>query len=70
MSTIDFDAVGAAQILNQLRPEDLQVVADVSNMPAGVYEIALNYIFNQSDYIKPSESAPKKVTVEITNKQR
>jgi len=70
MSTIDFDAVGAAQILNQLRPEDLQVVADVSSMPAGVYEIALNYIFNQSDYIQPSGSAPKKVTVEITNKQR
>jgi len=48
----------------------LQVVADVSNMPAGVYEVALNYIFNQSDYIMTSASAPKKVTIEITNKQR
>lgn len=70
MSTIDFDAIGAAEVLQKLRQEDLQVVADVSNMPAGVYEVALNYIFNQSDYIKTSSSAPKKVTVEITNKQR
>ncbi|MFS0557718.1 YbbR-like domain-containing protein [Brevibacillus sp. 179-C9.3 HS] len=70
MSTIDFDAIGAPEVLNQLRREDLQVVADVSNMPAGVYEVPLNYIFNQSDYIKTSASAPKKVTIQITNKQR
>ncbi|MFP3392025.1 YbbR-like domain-containing protein [Brevibacillus reuszeri] len=70
MSTIDFDVIGAEQVLGNLRQEDLQVVADVSNMPAGVYEVALNYIFNQSDYIMTSASAPKKVTIEITNKQR
>ncbi|KZE48984.1 hypothetical protein AV540_15495 [Brevibacillus parabrevis] len=70
LSTIDFDVIGAAQVLDQLRHEDLQVVADVSNMPAGVYEVPLNYIFNQPDYIKTSASAPKKVTIEITNKQR
>lgn len=70
MSTIDFDAVGAAEVLQKLSQEDLQVVADVSNMPPGVYEVALNYIFNQSDYIKQAASAPKKVTIEITNKQR
>ena len=70
MSTIDFDVIGAEQVLGNLRQEDLQVVADVSNMPAGVYEVALNYIYNQSDYIMTSASAPKKVTIEITNKQR
>ncbi|MFA4137246.1 MULTISPECIES: YbbR-like domain-containing protein [Brevibacillus] len=70
MSTIDFDVIGAPVVLNQLRHEDLQVVADVSNMPAGVYEVPLNYIFNQSEYIKTSAGAPKKVTIQITNKQR
>ncbi|EST51586.1 membrane protein [Brevibacillus panacihumi W25] len=70
ISTVDFDAIGAAEVLDTFRQEDLQIVADVSNMPAGVYEVALNYIFNQSDYIKPAANAPKKVTVEITNKTR
>ncbi|CAM3501261.1 hypothetical protein EDM52_22115 [Brevibacillus invocatus] len=70
ISTVDFDIIGAAEVLDQFRQEDLQIVADVSNMPAGVYEVALNYIFNQSDYIKQASNAPKQVTVEITNKQR
>ncbi|UYZ13403.1 MULTISPECIES: YbbR-like domain-containing protein [Brevibacillus] len=69
MSTIDFDTVGAPEVLQQLGPEDVQVVADVSSMPAGVYEVTLNYIFNQPDYVKVAKTAPKKVTVEITNKR-
>lgn len=70
ISTIDFDVIGAPEVLDKFRREDLQVSADVSNMPAGVYEVPLNYIFNQSNYIKTSASAPKKVTIQLTNKQR
>ena len=70
ISTVDFDVIGAAEVLQQFRQEDVQIVADVSNMPAGVYEVTLHYIFNQSDYIKTAANAPKQVTVEITGKQR
>ncbi|WP_339167172.1 CdaR family protein [Brevibacillus sp. FSL L8-0520] len=68
MSTMDVDTVGAPTILEKLRPEDVQVVADVSNMPAGVYEVPITYIFNQPDYVKTAKNAITKVTVEITKK--
>jgi YbbR domain-containing protein len=70
ISTLSFDVIGAAEVLQEFRQEDVQIIADVSNMPAGVYEVTLNYIFNQSDYIKTAANAPKQVTVEITSKQR
>jgi YbbR domain-containing protein len=70
ISTIDVDVVGAPQILQKLTAEDVQVVADVSNLPVGVHEIELNYIYNQPDYVKTAATATKRVTVEITNKRR
>ncbi|GAA4702952.1 YbbR-like domain-containing protein [Brevibacillus fulvus] len=70
LSTIDFDVIGAAEILQQMKLDDVQVVADVSNLPPGVHEVALNYIYNQPDYLKTGPTALKTVTVEITNKQR
>jgi len=70
ISTVDVEAVGAPEILQKLTPEDVQVVADVSNLPAGVHEINLNYIFNQPDYVRPAGSALKRATVEITNLRR
>ena len=68
MSTMDVDAVGAPSILETLRPEDVQVLVDVSNMPAGVYEVPVTYIFNQPDYVKPAKNVITKVTVEITKR--
>jgi YbbR domain-containing protein len=70
ISTVDVEVVGAPDILQKLSAEDVQVVADVSNLPAGVHVISLNYIYNQPDYVKTAATAPTRVTVEITNKQR
>ncbi len=70
ISTVDLEVVGAPAILQKLSAEDVQVVADVSTLPVGVHEISLNYIFNQPDYVKAAATAIKRVTVEITNKQR
>jgi YbbR domain-containing protein len=69
ISTIDVDVVGAPEILQKLSGDDVQVVADVSNLPVGVHEINLNYIFNEPDYVSAAATALKRVTVEIT-KQR
>lgn len=70
MSTVDLEVLGAPVILQELRAEDVQVVADVSNLAVGVYQIPLNYIYNQPDYVKTAATALNRVTVEITNNQR
>lgn len=68
ISTLDFDVIGAPEILQKFTPDDVQVVADVSNLPVGVHEVPLTYIYNQPDYLKTAVTATKQVTVEITNK--
>lgn len=70
LSTIDFDVVGAPAILEKLTAEDVQVVADVTNLPVGVHEVTLNYNYNMPDYLKTGATATKQVTVEITNVQQ
>ncbi|NGQ97513.1 hypothetical protein G3578_20470 [Brevibacillus sp. SYP-B805] len=70
ISTLDFDVVGAPQILNKLTVEDVQVVADVTNLPVGVHEVTLNYNYNMPHYLKTAANATKQVTVEITKTQR
>lgn len=68
ISTLDFDVIGAPEILQKLSADEVQVVADVSNLPVGVHEVPLTYIYNQPDYLKTAATATKKVTIEITNK--
>lgn len=70
ISTVDFDVVGAPEILAKLTAEDVQVVADVTNLPEGVHEVTLNYNFNLPHYLKTAQTAIKQVTVQITNSQR
>lgn len=68
LSTLDFEVVGAPAILEKMRPDDVQVVADVTNLPAGVHEVTLNYNYNQPQFVKTAAKATKQVTVEITKK--
>lgn len=70
ISTVDFDVIGAPEILEKLTADDVQVVADVSNLPAGVHQVELNYNYNDSGYLKTAATATKQVTVEITDKQQ
>lgn len=66
ITTIDFDIVGAEQNLDHVSAEDVQVVADVSNLPVGVHEIPI--VYNLPPYLKTASTALKQVTVEITSK--
>ncbi len=66
ISTIDFDVVGAEQNLQSLTKDDVQVVADVSNLPDGVHEITV--VYNLPGYLKPATTALKQVTIKITDK--
>ena len=70
LSTIDFDVIGAPAILNDLTADDVQVVADVTNLPVGVHEVTLNYNYNMPHYLRTGTAAIKQVTVEITNSQQ
>lgn len=67
LTTLDFDVIGAPQNIQGLTPKDIQVLADVSSLPVGVHEVPL--IYNLPNYLTAAPTAPKQVTVEITNKQ-
>ncbi|UFJ40707.1 hypothetical protein LOK74_22370 [Brevibacillus humidisoli] len=59
--------IGAPQILEETSVDDVQVLVDVSNLPAGVHEIPV--IYNLPNYVKTAAGSVKQVTVEITNKE-
>ncbi|WP_126424834.1 CdaR family protein [Brevibacillus marinus] len=65
ITTLTVELVGAPQILEQTSVDDVQVLVDVSNLPAGVHEIPI--VYNLPNYVRTSAGSVKQVTVEITN---
>lgn len=65
VTTLTVELIGAPQILEQTTVEDVQVLVDVSNLPAGVHEVPI--IYNLPNYVRTSAATVKQVTVEITN---
>lgn len=66
LNTLSFEAVGAPENLRGLTAQDVQIVADVSNLPVGVHQVPI--IYNLPNYVEVSPAALKQVTVEITNR--
>lgn len=64
VTTLTVELIGAPQILEQTTVEDVQMLVDVSNLPAGVHEIPI--IYNLPNYVRTSARTIKQVTVEIT----
>jgi YbbR domain-containing protein len=58
---------GAPDILEKLKPQDIQAILDVSNLPPGKHEVPVTW--NLPTFVKKAPQQEFKATVEISEKQ-
>ncbi|WP_248928967.1 YbbR-like domain-containing protein [Paenibacillus hamazuiensis] len=58
---------GAPAVLDKLKPEDIQAIVDISNLPPGQHELPVT--LNLPTFVKKGPQQDFKVTVEISAKQ-
>ncbi|WP_284642564.1 CdaR family protein [Paenibacillus silviterrae] len=58
---------GAPDILGMLKPQDIQAILDVSNLPPGRHEVSVTW--NLPTFVKKGTQQDLKATVEISEKQ-
>ncbi|MGF7035087.1 YbbR domain-containing protein [Paenibacillus mucilaginosus] len=64
--TVDLKVEGAPTLIDKLKPQDVQAILDVSNLPPGTHEVPVTW--NLPTFVKKGPGQEFKMSVEITAK--